>query len=747
MKNLSLARKMLVLTLILAATTLLVAYVAWNRMAVVNDQVQHLVGRTIAKRELLNDFYINFLASIRAQKNSILSVEDEAAKSFASLSRNAMADAKASLDQLKELIGEDRVEGQATAAEGLVKAYENFQKLNGEALDLSVQNSNVKARRILDNDVARQVKILSEYFQRWLDEATAKGETTPGQVERLKALYSVNSSLLQFYPETLNHIDSSSREQMDAQERKVADLQTSIQNALPTVSGANLTSLVAPNAALSDLKSAYANLFRLSRLDTTNRSTALSLNETKVAGDETVARIKAVDKLLGQEGTIGQDRSIATYTSALWWIGAATIAGLALGGLLASLITRSITRPISEVCRLSQSMADGDLRERIHLDSEDEVGLLSEATNSLADSLGKIVAQIQTVSESLASSAGDLSGVSTHLISQSAVASSKATSVASASEQLSSNISTMAAAAEEMSVNVASISSASEEMSINVGTISSAAEQTSTNVSVVSGAVEEISSSFADVLRDVREGSNVAGDASRMADSATETIQLLNRSGAEISKVTETIKMIALQTNLLALNATIEATSAGEAGKGFAVVAHEIKELANQSAKAAEDIARKIEGVQNNTRQAVDVIQNVSQIIKEINASAGRISISVEKQTRAAGMISQNVSEANKGVGDIARSIAEVAKAATDMSRNVSEAAHGATNVSRNVAEAAKAAGGISSDIHGVSEASRSTNESASRVSQSAEQLAQIGKELRHLVSRFRTNTDISVKS
>jgi methyl-accepting chemotaxis protein len=279
-------------------------------------------------------------------------------------------------------------------------------------------------------------------------------------------------------------------------------------------------------------------------------------------------------------------------------------------------------------------------------------------------------------------------------------------------------------------------------MSINVGTISSAAEQTSTNVSVVSGAVGEISGSFADVLKDVREGSNVAGDASRMADSATGTIQLLSQSGAEISKVTETIKMIALQTNLLALNATIEATSAGEAGKGFAVVAHEIKELANQSAKAAEDIARKIEGVQNNTKQAVEVIQNVSQIIKEINASSGRISASVEKQTRAATMISQNVGEANKGVGDIARSIAEVAKAAGDMSRNVAEAARGATDVSRNVGEAAKAAGGISSDIHGVSDASRSTTDSASKVHNSAEQLDRLGKDMRKLVGRFKLNTE-----
>ncbi len=747
MKNLSLARKMLLLTLILITTTLLVAYVAWNRLSIVNGQVQHLVNRTIAKRDLLSTFHVKFLATIRAQKNSILNTEDEAAKSFAALSRTLMGEARKSLDQLKDLTTEDRVEGQGTTMDALSKAYDNFAKVNTETLELSVQNSNIKSKKILESDVARQVKILSEYFQRWLDEVLSMNDATPERSERLKSLYAINSALLDLYPETMKHIESSSKEQMDAQEQKIAVLQTSIQNGIPIASGGNLTSLIAPNAALSEIKSAYSNIIRLSRLDTTNRSIGLSLNESKIAGDETVNEIQALDKLLITEGTAGRDLSEATYHNALWWIGASTLGGLALGGLLATLVTRSITGPITQVCRLSQSMANGDLRERIHLESEDEVGQLSEATNSLADSLTKIVSQIQKVSASLGGSAGDLTGVSNQLISQSSIASSKATNVASASEELSTNISTMAAAAEEMSVNVASISSASEEMSINVGTISSAAEQTSTNVSVVSGAVEEISSSFADVLKDVREGSNVAGDASRMADSATETIQLLNRSGAEISKVTETIKMIALQTNLLALNATIEATSAGEAGKGFAVVAHEIKELANQSAKAAEDIARKIEGVQNNTRQAVDVIQNVSQIIKDINASSVRISTSVEKQTRAASMISQNVGEANKGVGDIARSIAEVAKAAGDMSRNVAEAAHGATNVSRNVAEAAKAAGAISSDIHGVSDASRATNSSASMVNESAEQLDQIGKELRQLVSRFKLSTEVATNA
>jgi methyl-accepting chemotaxis protein len=445
-------------------------------------------------------------------------------------------------------------------------------------------------------------------------------------------------------------------------------------------------------------------------------------------------------KLAG-EATTGRDRSATAYTTGLAYILGVTLAGLVLGGIVAMFVTRSVTRSVQEVRNLTQAMADGDLRQRIRLCQHDEVGQLSEATNALADAFSRIINEIQKVSEGMAVSATDLSGVSDQLLSQSEQASTKASSVASASEQLTMNISTMASAAEEMSVSVASISSASEQMSINVGTISSAAEETSTNVSAVSGAVREISNSFSDVLKDVHEGSNIAGEASRMADSATETIQLLNRSGVEISKVTETIKMIALQTNLLALNATIEATSAGEAGRGFAVVAHEIKELANQSAKAAEDIARKIEGVRDDTRKAVQVIQNVSRIIKEINASSGRILTSVENQTLAASMITQNVSEANKGVGDIARSIAEVAKAAGDMSRNVAEAARGATDVSRNVGEAAKAAKGISSDIHGVSHASRSTTESASRVHTSADQLDQISKKLRVLIGRFKVAT------
>ena len=312
-------------------------------------------------------------------------------------------------------------------------------------------------------------------------------------VARLKTLDEVHAALLGMYPVLVRHIETSSKEEKAAEEKKLAELQDQIQAGLATVSEGDPAGQVEGRAALAEIRSLQASILKLSETDSSNRSATLSLGEAKAAMDECVTRIADLDKLLAAEATTGRDRSAAAYTTGLAWILGGTLAGLLFGGVVATLVTRSVTRPVQEVRNLTRAMADGDLRQRIPLRQQDEVGQLSEATNALADAFSRIVTEIQKVSEGMAGSAGQLSGVSNQLVSQSEHASMKASSVASASEQLTSNISTMASAAEEMSVSVASISSASEEMSINVGTISSAAEQTSTNVSVVSGAVGEIS--------------------------------------------------------------------------------------------------------------------------------------------------------------------------------------------------------------------------------------------------------------
>ncbi len=267
--------------------------------------------------------------------------------------------------------------------------------------------------------------------------------------------------MLELHPNTIKHIESSSDEEMSAQEKKQGELQEQIQNGLTIASGGDPTSQVEPRAALADIKSTYAILLKLSRLGTNNRSTTMSLTESIVIGNECTKRVGELDELLAKEATAGRNLSETAYKSGLWWILAVAIAGVVLGGLVATIVTRSITGPVSEVRNLAQTMAKGDLRQRIQLRRQDEAGQLSDATNALADSLTRIVTEIQKVSDGLAGSPSELSGVSNQLLQQSEHASLKATSVATASEQLSSNISTMAAAAEEMSVNVASISGCS----------------------------------------------------------------------------------------------------------------------------------------------------------------------------------------------------------------------------------------------------------------------------------------------
>ena len=124
----------------------------------------------------------------------------------------------------------------------------------------------------------------------------------------------------------------------------------------------------------------------------------------------------------------------------------------------------------------------------------------------------------------------------------------------------------------------------------------------------------------------------------QMSQSATDTMNVLGKAAKDIGEVTALIKRIAEQTNLLALNATIEAASAGDAGKGFAVVANEIKELASQSAQAAEDIARRIEGAQSNTEEAVRVISGISDVIDSINESSAVIDLLSTARTTGGGM-------------------------------------------------------------------------------------------------------------
>jgi methyl-accepting chemotaxis protein len=261
--------------------------------------------------------------------------------------------------------------------------------------------------------------------------------------------------------------------------------------------------------------------------------------------------------------------------------------------------------------------------------------------------------------------------------------------------QVTESATVLASAAQELTSVSQQMAANAEETATQANVASAAAEQVSQNVATVATGTEEMGASIKEIARSTNEAARVATTAVTAAETTNAIVGKLGESSAEIGNVIKVITSIAQQTNLLALNATIEAARAGEAGKGFAVVANEVKELAKQTAKATEDISRKIEAIQGDTKGAVQAIAQISKIINQISDIQNTIAGAVEEQTATTG----------------------------EISRNVAEAAHGSSEIAQNIV--------------GVAQAARNTTEGASNTKASADELSKIALNLQRLVSQF----------
>lgn len=263
--------------------------------------------------------------------------------------------------------------------------------------------------------------------------------------------------------------------------------------------------------------------------------------------------------------------------------------------------------------------------------------------------------------------------------------------------QLRQMVSTLAAAAEELSAVSLQMLGNADETAQQAQVVSAASDEVSGNLTVVASSSEEMLASIREIARSSNEAARVARHAVTVADGTNTTVAKLGDSSQEIGNVTKVITSIAQQTNLLALNATIEAARAGEAGKGFAVVANEVKELAKQTAKATQDISKRIETIQLDSAGSVKAIAQISEIITQIKDISNTIASAVEEQTATTNEIGRNVTDAARGSAEIARSISSVAAGA------------------------------------------QSTSEGARDTQQSSRGLSQLASELQQLVDRFQT--------
>ncbi|GAA1578394.1 hypothetical protein GCM10009827_120110 [Dactylosporangium maewongense] len=329
-----------------------------------------------------------------------------------------------------------------------------------------------------------------------------------------------------------------------------------------------------------------------------------------------------------------------TYSSALRALIAALVAGLLVAALVAYLVIRQIVRPLREMRAVALAMAEGDLTQRAPVRFRDEVGDTAHALNTGTRHIREAIHTLLGSAQRLATS-GD---------------------------HMAANSSEISVGATEASREAAAVSGAAGDVSSNIQTLADGSHQMRTSI-------EEIS-------RSASEGVAVAAEAVHVATTTTGIVTKLGESSVQIGNVIKTITAIAEQTNLLALNATIEAARAGESGKGFAVVAGEVKDLAQETARATDDIARQVQAIQSDTQSAVAAISQIGAIIERINSYQMTVATAVEEQTATTDEMNRNVMAAAQGSMIIARNISTVATAtertmrgAADNSRAANELA------------------------------------------------------------------------
>ncbi len=330
-----------------------------------------------------------------------------------------------------------------------------------------------------------------------------------------------------------------------------------------------------------------------------------------------------------------------------------TVVLLAVTMLLVVVIVRGITGPLANMTGVMSHLAEGNKDVEVEGEERrDEIGDMARAVQVFKENMIKadeLAAQQEEEREAKEKRAEKVMQLT-----------------ADFDDTVSGVLKTVASATTELESTAQAMSATAEQTNQQSSAVASASEQATANVQTVASASEELSSSISEIGRQVAESAKIAEQAVAEAERTNGTIQGLAQAAQKIGEVIDLINDIASQTNLLALNATIEAARAGDAGKGFAVVASEVKNLANQTAKATEEIAGQIGSMQEATEGAVEATAGIGKVIGQVNEIATTIASAVEEQQAATSEISRNVEEAAQGTQEVSNNISGVHKAAQD---------------------------------------------------------------------------------
>ncbi|HXP96703.1 MAG TPA: methyl-accepting chemotaxis protein [Telmatospirillum sp.] len=359
------------------------------------------------------------------------------------------------------------------------------------------------------------------------------------------------------------------------------------------------------------------------------------------------------DVVLAEANLLGADLRERASQSVLWQVLVGFLVTVtAVGGLW--LVAAGISRPIISMTDAMKRLAAGEKNVEVPARGQaNEIGQMAEAVQVFKDN-ALAVDRLRTEQEQQKERAA---------LEQKNAMNNLADTFEASVRGIVQAVSSQSTELEKSAQSLSSVAAVTERQASAVAT---ASEQASANVQTVAAATNELSASIKEISHQAGESATVARSAVKEANGVNQRVNGLAIAVQKIGDVVKLINDIASQTNLLALNATIEAARAGDAGKGFAVVANEVKSLANQTAKATDEIASQISAVQQATHDAVDEIRNITATIDRISEISSAISSAVEEQGAATQEIARNVQEASLGVGDVTTNITSVTQASAE---------------------------------------------------------------------------------
>jgi methyl-accepting chemotaxis protein len=347
-----------------------------------------------------------------------------------------------------------------------------------------------------------------------------------------------------------------------------------------------------------------------------------------------------------------------------------TSLALGIGFVLARELSSSIGRLVSAMARLAQGAFDSPIADT---DLPNEIGTMARAVAVFKENGIKVQELTREQDEQKRRAEEGKQAALRELAD-------------SFELQVGGVIQTVSDATTRLETSATTLANGTIKTSVMATDVAAAAEQATSNVTTVASATEELSATSNEIARQMERSLAVATAASGAADNATTLIDSLAKDVASISAIADLINDIAGQTNLLALNATIEAARAGDAGKGFAVVANEVKNLANQTARATQEISAKISAIDSGTVKAVAAIQTVSGVIAEINQIGSTVAIAIHEQSEATTEIARNVDQAATGTREVSARISTVESFSRETSETAVQINHSATDLAQQAA-------------------------------------------------------------